>query len=735
MIQKKVYTVTGMHCAGCSSNVERMVGRQNGVSEASVNLAAAQLTVTFDSDIITPQGLKAVVDAMGFELLVDEDDAEDDRREAEESYERLLKRRAVVAWLFTLPVAVMGMFFMDVEGLKWWMLILSLPVLLYSGAGFYAGAWRQIRSGSFNMDTLVALSTGVAFLFSVFNTFFPEVWMSKGLHAHVYYEAATMIIAFVLVGKLMEERAKGRTSSAIRKLMGLQPTTARVIREGVEQEIPIARLLAGDRVSVRPGERIAVDGSVVEGVGYVDESMISGEPLAVTKRSGDRVLAGTMNTNGSFVMCAEQMGKQTVLAHIIAMVREAQGSKAPVQRIVDRVTRVFVPAVLAVSVLTLAVWLLVGGGEYVTHAILSAVSVLVIACPCALGLATPTALMVGIGKGAEEHILIKDAVALERLNKVDTVVLDKTGTVTEGRPTVTRWISANPDKAELKQENEKEIFLAAEKRSEHPLATAIVEFLEAEGVAMARVEEFENRAGRGVVVRHDGRAYWVGSHRLAEEFGACVPNEMNECKEHGSRVLFGVESEVLACAVISDRVKESSVEAVKRLKESGKRVILLTGDGRAAAEAVAREVGADEWIADALPSDKEERIKSLQSAGHVVAMVGDGINDSQALARADVSVAMGRGTDIAMDVAMVTLMNSDLALLPKAFRLSEATVKTIRQNLFWAFIYNMIGIPVAAGVLYPVWGVLLNPMIGSAAMAFSSVSVVTNSLRLNRKRL
>ena len=734
-ITKKVYPVMGMHCAACANNVEKIVKKQEGVEDASVNLAAAVLTVDFNSDVVSPEQLKDAVMKIGFDLIIDEDNSMEEQEEAEHSYYEQLQRKTVVAWIFALPVAFMGMFFMDFPGINWWMLVLSLPVLFYSGHAFYVNAWKQAKHFTSNMDTLVALSTSIAFLFSLFNTLYPRFWYEQGLEPHVYYEAATVIIAFVLVGKLMEEKAKGKTSMAIRKLMGLQPKTARILRDGKEEDILISELKKGDKVSVRPGERVPVDGLIVEGDTFIDESMISGEPIPVEKKLNDKVLAGTINQNGAFVMSAEKVGRETVLAQIIRMVQEAQGSKAPVQRIVDKVTAVFVPTVLAIAILTFIVWMIVGGVDDFSYAMLSAVSVLVIACPCALGLATPTALMVGIGKGAEAHILIKDAVALEQMRKVDTVVLDKTGTVTEGRPTVTGWLH------DAGWVNEHKVILyAAELKSEHPLALAIVEELKKDGNKPAIIDSFESRTGRGIVVTRGGKTYWAGSHRLLNDFGAKVSDLLKSMVEEYERsgkslVYFGEESMLLAVIVISDKVKPTSIQAVKQMQAEGKYVVLLTGDGHLTAQNVAGEINANRFIAEALPDDKENVIKELQREGRVVAMVGDGINDSQALARADVSIAMGKGTDIAMDVAMVTLMTSDLLLLPKAFKLSRKTVRLIHQNLFWAFIYNLIGIPIAAGILFPMYGILLNPMIASAAMACSSVSVVLNSLSLNWRKL
>ena len=591
-ITKKVYPVMGMHCAACANNVEKIVKKQEGVEDASVNLAAAVLTVDFNSDVVSPEQLKDAVMKIGFDLIIDEDNSMEEQEEAEHSYYEQLQRKTVVAWIFALPVAFMGMFFMDFPGINWWMLVLSLPVLFYSGHAFYVNAWKQAKHFTSNMDTLVALSTSIAFLFSLFNTLYPQFWYEQGLEPHVYYEAATVIIAFVLVGKLMEEKAKGKTSMAIRKLMGLQPKTARILRDGKEEDILISELKKGDKVSVRPGERVPVDGLIVEGDTFIDESMISGEPIPVEKKLNDKVLAGTINQNGAFVMSAEKVGRETVLAQIIRMVQEAQGSKAPVQRIVDKVTAVFVPTVLAIAILTFMVWMIVGGVDDFSYAMLSAVSVLVIACPCALGLATPTALMVGIGKGAEAHILIKDAVALEQMRKVDTVVLDKTGTVTEGRPTVTGWLH---DTGWVNEH--KGILCAAELKSEHPLALAIVEELKKDGNKPGIIDSFESRTGRGIVVTRGGKTYWAGSHRLLNDFGAKVSDLLKSMMEEYERsgkslVYFGEESTLLAVIVISDKVKPTSIQAVKQMQAEGKYVVLLTGDGHLTAQNVAGEINA-----------------------------------------------------------------------------------------------------------------------------------------------
>ncbi|MDE5945419.1 MAG: heavy metal translocating P-type ATPase [Rikenella sp.] len=733
-MEKRILPVLEMSCAVCAASVESAVRALPGVREAAVNFAAGTLAVEYDPARIDPEQMCEAVQAIGYDLIIEEENAAERQEQELRKHYLAFRRRTAWAWGLCVPLMLFGMVWMHEPWSPWVQLGLTVPVLLVCGRGFYVTGWRQVRHGRANMDTLVALSTAIAFLFSLFNTLFPQFWYDRGLTPHVYYEAAAMIVAFVLLGKLLEERAKGSTSSAIRQLMGLQPKRARVIgADGAEREVPIAQLRPGDRVAVRPGERIPVDGIVAEGSSYVDESMISGEPLPVGKEPGDRVLAGTINQRGAFVLEAREVGAGTVLARIVRMVQEAQGSKAPVQRSVDRVSAVFVPTVIGISLLTFVLWTVFGGTADLTYALLSAVSVLVIACPCALGLATPTALMVGIGRAAENHILIKDAFALENLCRVDTVVLDKTGTLTEGKPTVMDWFWLVP---EQETERLRAILSAAEQQSEHPLAAAVVAALEEEPARQGvEVSDFKSLTGRGVTVRVDGVVYWVGSRALAAEYLSNVPDSASvraEAWQEAGRsvVWYGRGTELLAVAAIADRVKPTLAEAVRELERMGVEVHMLTGDGRKTAAAVAAELGIGHFEAEVMPDDKQHYVERLQTQGRRVAMVGDGINDSQALAQADVSIAMGRGTDIAMEVAMVTLMTSDLLLLPRAVLLSRRTVRLIRQNLFWAFIYNLIGIPLAAGVLYPAWGLLLNPMWASAAMAFSSVSVVLNSLRL-----
>lgn len=728
--ETKVLPVLEMSCAVCAGNVESTVQALPGVEKAAVNFAAGTLAVTYNPSVITLEAMQAAVQAAGYDLIVEAEDPVAMQEEMARKHYKILRRNTIGAWALSIPLALLGMVFMHMPFGNWIMMVLALAIMVFFGRSFYvSGVWHALK-GKANMDTLVALSTSIAFLFSLFNTLCPGFWLEKGLEPHVYYEASGVIIAFVLLGKLMEERAKNSTSSAIKGLMGLQPKTARLVTDGKEEEVPISTLQVGNVVSVRPGEKIPVDGTLLQGSSSVDESMLSGEPIPVEKNAGDRVLAGTINQKGAFTMEATGVGGTTVLAQIVQMVQSAQGSKAPVQRIVDKISGIFVPVVVLLSLVTFVCWLVIGGAGYFSYALLSAVSVLVIACPCALGLATPTALMVGMGKGAERHILIKDAFALENLCKVDTVVLDKTGTLTEGVPVVTDsyWISDDNTRY-------LDILYTAEQKSEHPLASAIIRWLEDSGAKVCETENFESLTGRGVRIQVEGSTYWVGSQGLLEIFQAGIPEkgrkQIEQWQEEGQSVVFyGQDARLLAVLAISDRIKPTSAEAVKELKKQGIEVHLLTGDGVRTAERVAATLGIDHYKAEVMPNDKEEYIVSLQQQGKKVAMVGDGINDSQALARADVSIAMGKGTDIAMDVAMVTLITSDLLLLPDAIRLSKQTVRLIYQNLFWAFIYNVIGIPLAAGVLFPINGLLLNPMLASAAMAFSSVSVVLNSLRL-----
>lgn len=727
--ESKSIPVLEMSCASCAINIEEHVRKLPGVISATVNFAANTLQVEFDPKKITLQKLQQEVRAIGYDLIVEDENAIEKQEASEQKHYRELKIKTIGAWLVAIPLMIMGMFFMEVRWLKWVEMALCIPFLVYFGESFFVNAWKQLKHKKANMDTLVALSTSIAFLFSFFNTVYPAFWTDRGLPVHVYYEAAAVIIAFILLGKLLEARAKSNTSSAIKKLMGLQPKTARVVVDGEEKEVPIASIKQGDIVAVRPGEKIPVDGVVKSGYSFVDESMITGEPIPVEKKEGEKVIAGTINQKGAFTLEATEVGADTLLARIIRMVQEAQGSKAPVQRIVDKVAGIFVPIVIGISILTFIIWMIVGGSGDFSRALLSAVSVLVIACPCALGLATPTALMVGIGKGAEHHILIKDAVALEKMRSINCVVLDKTGTLTEGMPKVSDILWVVPENPE-----DKSILLASEQKSEHPLAEAIVTFLNGE-IAPYPIDNFESLTGKGIQTEVDGKTYWTGSRGLLESnrctLDTALQKQIQEWQETGkSVVFFGENDKLIAIIAIADMLKETTFEAIQQLKSMHIEVHMLTGDALRTAAALADTLNIEHFKAEVLPDEKEAYIMQLQAAGKRVAMVGDGINDSQALARADVSIAMGKGTDIAMDIAMVTLITSDLLLLPKTFTLSKKTVSLIYQNLFWASIYNLISIPLAAGVLVLFGGPLLNPMIASGAMAFSSVSVVLNSLRL-----
>ena len=734
---KETFQVLGMSCAVCALNVETTLGAQEGVYEAKVNFAGSTVLVDYDPQVITPVELQKAVEAAGYELVVEntEDTDQADRLQREEFL--ALKRKTIGAIVLAIPVFVIGMFFMHMPYGNWIMLAFTIPVMAFFGRDFFVHAYMQLKHGRANMDTLVAVSTGVAFLFSLFNTIWPEYWTSRGLEAHVYYEAAAVIIAMILLGRLLEAKAKFSTSTAIKKLMGLQPkTVTKILADGSEEEVPIREVAVGDVLVMKPGEKIPVDGEVTEGSSFVDESMITGESIPVEKVKGQPVYAGTINEKGSFRFRADKVGGETVLANIIRMVQEAQGSKAPVQKLVDRIAGIFVPVVMGIAVITFIVWMLIGGDLAFTHALLTSITVLVIACPCALGLATPTAIMVGIGKGAEHNILIKDAESLELMYRVNAIVLDKTGTITEGKPVVTdiHWTPGSED------ERYPSILLEIERRSEHPLADAVVQKFKEKVVNEISVSDFENQTGKGVTAKVGDKVYLVGNRALLEVSHVILDddNEKLAVRWEGDGktvVFFAGEGRVLALVAIADKIKESSRQAVATLHEKGIDVYMLTGDNALTARAVADQVGIRHFKAEVMPGEKANFVEALQHEGKVVAMVGDGINDSQALAQADVSIAMGKGSDIAMDVAKVTLITSDLNVIPRAIALSHQTVRAIRQNLFWAFIYNIIGIPLAAGVLYGINGFLLNPMIAAAAMAFSSVSVVTNSLRIKWKKL
>lgn len=724
-----------MTCASCAVSVESMLKAQQGVKDAAVNFADQTATIELETNT-SPEKLKNAIQSIGYDLVVEPISNEASESEKDKEF-RKLRNETIFAFLFTLPVFVLGIFFHHWEPGRWISMFLALPVLFLFGRRFFITAAKQARHFKTNMDTLVALSTGVAFLFSAFNTLFPEILRKQGLQPDVYFEAATVIISFILLGRFLEDRAKRRTTSALKKLMGLRPKTVWVIRENRELEIPVEEVRKGELILIRPGEKIPVDARVIAGDSFVDESMISGEPLPVEKNSGKMTFAGTLNQKGSLTLKAEKVGKETMLAQIIEAVRKAQGSKAPVQKTVDKIAAIFVPVVISLSVLTFLLWFGIGGKSFFTEAFLSAITVLIIACPCALGLATPTAIMVGVGRGAENGILIKNAQSLETAGKVQVIAFDKTGTLTEGKPEVVavRWKSRNNNQTFYEQ-----ILLAAEKKSEHPIGNAIVRFLENKGTPEISVSDFKSLTGKGVEVIYEGKKYFTGNQALMKEQQITFPEEITAFENKESRagaglVFFSDEKEVLTVFVISDKIKPTSAKAIQELQKEGIEVFMLTGDQEITAGKVAVATGIKHFKAGLLPAEKADFIRKLKKEGKTVAMAGDGINDSEALAEADLGIAMARGTDIAMEVADITLIKSDLRHILSALSLSKATIATIRENLFWAFIYNILAIPLAAGILYPFTEWMINPMVAGIAMALSSVSVVTNSLRLRTIKL
>ncbi len=733
-IVKKRFPVLEMSCASCANKVDKVLNQQYGVKEATVNYATTSATILYNPEQTSPEILKKAIQDAGYDLLIETtDDVSDKVKEAHSEKYRKLKRRVIWAIILSVPIVVIGMVFMNIPYANEIMWILSTPVVFWFGRDFFANAWKQLKHRTANMDTLVALSTGIAYLFSIFNILFPDFWLSRGIHPHVYFEAASVVVAFILLGRLLEEKAKSNTSSAIKKLIGLQPKTVLIVNETDEQqEIPISQVKKEQILIVKPGEKIAVDGIVTEGSSYVNESMLSGESIPILKEDGSKVYAGTINQKGSFRFRAEKVGSETMLAQIIRMVQDAQGSKAPVQKIVDRIASIFVPVIIAISILSFIAWMILDFENGFSHGLLAMITVLVIACPCALGLATPTAIMVGIGKGAEKGILIKDAESLEVAKNVNAIVFDKTGTITEGKPIVTDLLWLDED------DSRKDILFNLEKSSEHPLADAVVNHLGK--LKEVAPDNFESITGKGIKGIVNGVLYYVGNEKLLEEnhisIGKSSNIESSRLALDGKTVVWFADNEkVLAVLGITDQIKETSVKAISQLRSAGIDVYMLTGDNEASARIIAAKSNINYFKSGVLPNEKAEFIKELQHKNKVVAMVGDGINDSAALAQADLSIAMGKGNDIAMDTAKMIIISSDLIKISSAIRLSRLTVRTIKQNLFWAFIYNLIGVPLAAGILYPVNGFLLNPMIAGAAMALSSVSVVTNSLRLKTKKI
>lgn len=758
--------VTGMTCTNCANNIQRKLRKLDGIIAADVNYANEKAFVTYAAGALTRSDIIATIRQAGYDVVdvANEEELEDAEAAARQAEIAHQKRRLLVGAIFTLPLFIMSMSrdfgllgdWANAQWVNWLFLVLATPVQFYVGWDYYVGGYKSLRSGSANMDVLVALGSSVAYIYSIAVI----IAIAMGSHAighHVYLETSAMIITLIVMGKLLEARAKGQTSEAIKKLMGLRAKTARVLRNGEEVDMPISEVVTGDIVIVRPGEKIPVDGLVTSGRSAVDESMLTGESLPVNKSEGDEVIGATINKQGLLKIQATKVGKETALAQIIRLVEQAQGSKAPIQRIVDQVSAYFVPAVIITAVVVFLLWWAIGG-EF-TPAILRLTAVLVIACPCAMGLATPTSIMVGVGKGAENGILFKNSSALEQGEKLTAVVLDKTGTITEGKPAVTDILvsaqvsafSEQPAVAGNMQspiQNPKSEILrlaaSAERGSEHPLGEAIIRAAQAEALVLSEPADFEAIAGHGIRALVDGQEVLLGNKRLMERFevplGDLEPQAQRLQNEAKTAMWLAVNQQAQAIIGVADTVKEGSQEAVQKMHALGLTVVMMTGDNQATAEAIASQVGIERVFAEVLPGDKANHVKKLQEEGYVVAMVGDGINDAPALAQADVGLAIGTGTDVAMETADVTLMRGDLRSVPKAIKLSQATMRNIKQNLGWAFGYNVALIPIAAGVLasftfLPIWFRELHPILAAGAMAFSSISVVTNALRLRRVRI
>lgn len=741
--------ITGMTCAACAARIERSLGKAEGVAEAAVNLATERASVTFDPAVTSVDRIVETIRDTGYDAIVPspevkENTAVDAVADAKRHEYETLRKKFIVAAVLAFPVLVMAMShgrigFLDFPGATAVQFLLTTPVVLYSGAQFYRGAWLALKHRAADMNTLIALGTGAAYAYSVAVLLFPQFFVHAsdgmpGMRPPVYFEAAAVIIALILLGKLLEARAKGRTSEAIRRLIGLQAKTARVMRNGKELDVPVESVVPGDRIVVRPGEKVPVDGRIVEGSSAVDESMLTGESLPVDKAPGETVYGATINRTGAFTFEATAVGRDTILARIVDMVEKAQGSKAPIARLADVVSGIFTPVVLAIAIGTFATWFVLAPTETrLTMALVNFVSVLIIACPCALGLATPTAIMVGTGVAAENGVLVRSGESLETAHKLTTIVLDKTGTITKGEPRLTSVVSFLGDESSLLRS-----VASAESKSEHPIAQAIVAGARERGIEMEQVESFSALPGRGIRARVGGSNVLLGNPALLASEGVDVAgaaSSVESMSASGSTpIIAAIDGRLAGVIGIADEVKAESKSAIAAMRRMGLEVVMLTGDNSRTANAVASQVGVDRVLAEVMPDAKADEIRRLQGEGKLVGMVGDGINDAPALAQADVGIAMGTGTDIAIEAADITLLRGDLRRVVTAISLSRATIRNVRQNLFWAFVYNVIGIPIAAGLLYPVTGWLLSPVIASAAMSLSSVSVLTNSLRLRGYR-
>jgi len=724
------YHVSGMTCPACAISVESSLASVPGVISVSVNFTNRTVQINYDSEIVTPADFQKAVKVFGYNLIIDLGTG--NNFENEQLLEiKKLQQNVIGSFLFSIPVFVIAMFFHHNPDMNWVMMPLTLCVLVFFGQSFYKIAFKQAVHGKTNMDTLVALSIGFSFIFSFVNTVYPQWLMQNGVEPHVYYESAAIIVSFILTGRLLEARSRLKTSSALKNLIGLQPETVTLIDGDTERDIDLRVAEPGMWLKVRPGERIPVDGKLVSGYSFVDESTITGEPVPVEKTIGENVFAGTVNQSGTFIIEAKSVGNDSVLGQIIKAVKHAQGSKAPVQQIADKISGVFVPIVMGIALLSFILWISIGGLPYITHAVLSLVTVLVIACPCALGLATPTAIMVGVGKGAENGILIRDAKSLENAGKISVVAFDKTGTLTEGKPEVEEIIWEK----DCGFHSDIIALLSVASASEHPLAKAIANHFLQNEYKIKEIKNFKNYAGLGITAQTSDILIGIGSIQFLENLGmmqsSFLKNESDRLLKQGCTVVYaGSENKVIVVIGLTDKLKINAQQTVSLLKEIGIKTILLTGDNEQTARIVSEKTGINNFAAALLPSQKAEYLKNIRGSGEIIAMVGDGINDAQALTEANVSMAMGKGSDIAIDVADITLVTSDPIKVTQAIRLSKFTIRAVKQNLFWAFVYNVVGIPVAAGILFPFFGYLLNPMIAGAAMALSSVSVVMNSLRL-----
>ncbi|MEL4896790.1 heavy metal translocating P-type ATPase [Crocosphaera sp. Alani8] len=746
LIQETLH-LEGMGCAACAAKIEAVVNKVSGVKKCNVNYALERATVEYELKTTSIEEIQSKLTQAGYQSYILEENnnhqSQDNVEKNQDSKQQELNQKVIFGGVISF-ILIFGSLPM-MTGLSiafiphwlhnpWLQLVLSIPVVFWCGKGFYIGAFKALKCGTSDMNTLVALGTGAAFIYSLLATLSPQFFISQGLNADVYYEAAVVIITLILLGRLLENRARKKTSEAIHKLMGLQAKTARIIRRGETVDIAVEDVVIGDIVLVKPGEKIPVDGVILEGVSTLDESMITGESIPVDKQLGDEVIGATINKTGSFKFEAQKVGKNTTLSQIIKLVESAQNSKAPIQKIADRVTAWFVPGVITIAIISFISWVIFA--QNLSLAMIATVSVLIIACPCALGLATPTSIMVGTGKGAENGILIKGADSLELAHKIQAIVLDKTGTLTQGKPIVTDYITiqeiTNQDELNLL-----EIVAAIEHNSEHPLAEAIVNYAKSQGISndLPKVDNFEAMGGQGVQGKIEGKLVQIGTQKWMEKLGVTTDNLIPQARQWESQAKttpwIAIDGEIKGLFAIADAVKPSSSEVVKNLKKMGLEVIMLTGDNPQTAQAIADEVGIYRVFSGVLPGEKADKIKEIQQyQGKIVAMVGDGINDAPALAQADVGIAIGTGTDVAMSASDITLISGDLEGIVTAIKLSRATMKNIRQNLFFAFIYNSLGIPIAAGIMYPFFGVLLNPIIAGVAMAFSSVSVVSNALRL-----